>query len=354
MELPPLPPLNDKLHLLMRGPTLASNWVIPGMIMAGAYPGAQDDRENELQLKSILNKGVDEFVCLQAEVDEDIPEEEWRAGYALRPYFVDARKFSKKPLIWRHLPIVDGCAAQDDEVMEALLCDLLDDVKAGKVLYIHCLGGHGRTGIVVSLMLAVLYGLPVTEAFKRVQGYHDCRIEPQGVKSPQTVVQRSQVKRLLDKWKNNSKQQESEISAEVADDSAKEPQQPQVIIGKNGARGFAVPMMDRAASLPKIMKDESMDRAASLPKMMKDESTEQAIARMKAPVCKPVPSPPGSIVRSSSVPSLRNGPVLQRSISLHAHQPSPPFAARLCKGKAAGNGVAAIQMIRKSSAKPWT
>merc|ERR1719272_1615103 len=244
MDLPPLPPLNDKLHLQMRGPTLASNWVIPGLVMAGAYPGALDDRDNERQLKCILNKGIDTFVCLQAEVDDEIPEEAWRVGDGLRPYFVDARRISKTPLIWRHLPIMDGGAGADD-VMEALVCDLLDDLKKGRVLYVHCWGGHGRTGIVVCLLLAVLYGLPASEAFKRVQGYHDCRIEPQGVKSPSIVVQRSQVKRLLQKW--TQKQENPAPEAPDSKDIMLQADEPQLVIAQNGARGFVVSAMERSS-----------------------------------------------------------------------------------------------------------
>lgn len=338
MELPPLPPLNDKLHQLMRGPTLSSNWVVPGMVMAGAYPGALDDRENELQLKRVLNKGIDTFVCLQLELDDEILEEDWRHGNALRPYFVDARRYSKKPLIWRHLPILDGDAAPDD-LMEALVCDLLDDLKEGRVLYVHCWGGHGRAGIVVCLLLAALYGISVTEAFKRVQAYHDCRIEPQGVKSPTTVVQRSQVKRLLQKWAGHAQGSATENAVDKQLSSANE-EEPQVVIGKNGARGFVV---DRSCPTGA----PAMERAVSLPKMTKDESGELSLSRnhMKGPLSKPQPM-------LQSCPAMRNGATpIQRPISLHRSASATALATRLCTGRAAGTGAAAVQMIRKSAGK---
>jgi hypothetical protein len=64
-------------------------------------------------------------------------------------------------------------------------------------MYIHCWGGHGRTGTVVSIMLGLLYGLPPLDAMRWVQFCHDLRVAPMGVPSPQTEPQRLQVIRVL-------------------------------------------------------------------------------------------------------------------------------------------------------------
>lgn len=308
--------------------------------MAGAYPGLLEDQRNDLQLKMILNKGIDTFVCLQSEVDDEIPEEEWRAGNGLRPYFIDAKKLSKKTLIWRHLPIIDGGAA-DDDVMEALVCDLIDDVKAGRVLYVHCWGGHGRTGIVVCLMLAVLYGISAAEAFKRVQGCHDTRIEPQGVKSPTTVVQRSQVKRLLLKWKGNQESPAMESALDLEASSTKEAAAPQMVVGANGARGFVVSSTGRSASAPQMGNDDSSEISLRKHRMKGPPSTQQ-------PIC---------MQTGSNVQALQSRLVLrnsnstsQRQISMHPPTSASAVPLRICTGRAAGKGAAAVQMLRKSSA----
>lgn len=164
--------------------------------MCGPYPGAFEDRKNDQLLKCILSKGVDTFVCLQAEFYPDIPEEAWRAGIGLRPYFADAQRLSKKPLKWVQVPIVDGEIVADAVTATAVV-ELVEDLMAGRVVYLHCKGGHGRTGVIVCLILSYLYRISAAEALKRVQAYHDCRVEHQGTKSPQTVVQRDQVKRLV-------------------------------------------------------------------------------------------------------------------------------------------------------------
>jgi hypothetical protein len=41
----------------------------------------------------------------------------------------------------------------------ALAQKLVRDIAEGQVIYLHCWGGHGRTGTVVCIMLHLLYGV---------------------------------------------------------------------------------------------------------------------------------------------------------------------------------------------------
>ena len=50
------------------GPTPESNWVIPGILLVGAYPASQDDEETYELITSILKERTSTFVCLQQEV----------------------------------------------------------------------------------------------------------------------------------------------------------------------------------------------------------------------------------------------------------------------------------------------
>lgn len=70
-------------------------------------------------------------------------------------------------------------------------------VARGEVLYLHCWGGHGRTGTVVSIMLNLMYDLSAEEAMERCQHVHDVRRIPINVGSPQTEAQREQVRRVV-------------------------------------------------------------------------------------------------------------------------------------------------------------
>ena len=60
-----LPPLPRPPAKEMRGPTDWSNWVIPGRVIAGAYPASMDDADTEHVLTLLLELGINTFVCLQ-------------------------------------------------------------------------------------------------------------------------------------------------------------------------------------------------------------------------------------------------------------------------------------------------
>ena len=68
----------------MRGPLPWCNWAVPGRVLAGAFPASMDDEDTFGTLTTLLELGINSFVCLQSELSLDASEEEWRAGRALR------------------------------------------------------------------------------------------------------------------------------------------------------------------------------------------------------------------------------------------------------------------------------
>ena len=77
--------------------------------------------------------------------------------------------------------------------MLQLAKDLVQRLLDGENLYVHCWGGHGRTGTVISVMLGIIYDLNATAAMRWCQLCHDMRLCPMDVGSPQTIEQRQQV-----------------------------------------------------------------------------------------------------------------------------------------------------------------
>ena len=211
VSLPPLAQLPIANPEEYQGPTPWSNWVIKGVMMAGAFPAFESDAATETVLQRILELGIDTFVCLQAEFSLTVPEAVWRKGKGLRPYVRDAQKLLARPhqfgnskesniqqtrLDLLHLPIVDG-SITSDIALSRLADDCCQRIRKGQKLYVHCWGGHGRTGTLVAVVLSRLYGLTAPEALLYTQATHDTRKCPQGVRSPQTQVQIDQVRRII-------------------------------------------------------------------------------------------------------------------------------------------------------------
>ena len=106
--------------------------------------------------------------------DEGVTVEMWRSGNALRPYFHDVRMVvhnkvmfpdlqsfkivDRDALSFVHFPIRD-CGITDDERVLELSRTLVKAISEGEVIYLHCWGGHGRTGTLVCIMLHLMYSV---------------------------------------------------------------------------------------------------------------------------------------------------------------------------------------------------
>lgn len=197
------------------GPHDESNWVIPKKLIAGAFPGYTVDSENTESLIRLLNCGVNRFVCMQEEYDPLAKESEWRGtgtmyrkNLILRPYFADVERIlqtkTDRPTLktdvveaaFDHCPIKDGGIVADEIVFD-LAKKLVDAIRNGDVIYLHCWGGHGRTGVMVCLILHLMYGLNADESLHRCQLLHDIRKCYIAVSSPQTFEQKEQVRRII-------------------------------------------------------------------------------------------------------------------------------------------------------------
>ena len=183
------------------------------MLLVGAYPASQDDNETFDLLSSILKHSITKFVCLQEEYrTHGVTESMWRNGQALRPYFLDVQALvanrdripefdgydivHPSNLSFVHVPIRDCSVTDDGRVLE-LARTLVTAISQGERIYLHCWGGHGRTGTLVCIMLHLMYGLNPVDSMARCQMVHDLRQCPVVVGSPQTQTQRDQVTRVI-------------------------------------------------------------------------------------------------------------------------------------------------------------
>ena len=122
-------------------PIPQSYWVQNGVFLAGQYPGHEGDaRKARRKVQALVDAGVTGFVDLTHARDR------------MTPYEPLLNKLA--PLVARaHLPIRDMSVPQAPEQMRRIL-DFIDaEMARGGRVYLHCWGGHGRTGTVVGCWL---------------------------------------------------------------------------------------------------------------------------------------------------------------------------------------------------------
>ncbi|KAL6059046.1 MAP kinase phosphatase 6 [Balamuthia mandrillaris] len=180
----------------MKGPTDWSNWAVKDSLLVGAYP------KKMALLSSILEQGITRFVCLMT--DKELERQGTLYYYRAKQMLEENPKaFAQRSddLQYVHFPIYDRGVA-DDEVVISLVNDLRRWMHNGEKIYLHCRGGHGRTGTIVSILFGKHYGLSPQEAMDLCQRYHDTREDVSSnaaanFRSPESNPQRSQVFRIL-------------------------------------------------------------------------------------------------------------------------------------------------------------
>jgi len=131
-----------------------SYWVIPGKLLAGFYPGAKDPKEATIKLTALLNAGIRHVINLMEPDERDL------SGHRFVPYDEVMESIAAKMRIsitFDQLPIKD-LSVPTEQHMTRILNQIDLCKKHGKTVYVHCLGGIGRTGTVVGCYL-VRHGL---------------------------------------------------------------------------------------------------------------------------------------------------------------------------------------------------
>jgi len=129
-------------------PVPRSYWVRPGAFLAGEYPVHQHPDWTRRRLERFRSAGVSAFVDL-TEDGESVAYADLVGGWATH----------------RRFPIRDFSVPSVDE-MTAIL-EALDAALERGVVYVHCLGGSGRTGTVVGCWL-VRHGMACHEALATI------------------------------------------------------------------------------------------------------------------------------------------------------------------------------------------
>lgn len=162
-EMPPAP--------LARG-----YWVEPGRLLAGFYPGDQDEDIASEKIRALLQAGVTLFLDLTVE-GELVPYAGLLAELAPQNHARHIRR-----------PIVDGSVPSRSDLQFTL--DILERAMAlGECVYVHCWGGRGRTGTVIGTYL-VRRGLSGEQALAEIMRLRSRLPEKDRMQpSPETLEQ---------------------------------------------------------------------------------------------------------------------------------------------------------------------
>jgi len=205
-----LPPLNDDTAFTTTHDfSRTANWLIPGRVMCGHYPGACPSRQiSDEQVAENLAKietaGISMFVCLQDEIPpqdgiwpcDGIPKTSERAPLATGN-FKNYRTLAGMDTSYVHYLLPDLSIAKSLNDLDEIVCYLKERVINGDRLYIHCWGGRGRTGLISACLLGALFDeVTAEQALERVQRAYSLR-EPwrdDNKMSPETQEQKKQVR----------------------------------------------------------------------------------------------------------------------------------------------------------------
>lgn len=158
-------------------------WVLPDRLMAGEYPWRGQGDAAQRHLGSIIAAGVDHFIDLTCANELD--------PYA--PLLRDLAPAEGRQVGYERHPIVDLDVPHSPAHAEAILDRIDALLAAGRVPYVHCWGGVGRTGTVIGCWL-VRQGHSGEQALAVLAG-HWATVEKRTRhrRSPETEAQRRYV-----------------------------------------------------------------------------------------------------------------------------------------------------------------
>lgn len=139
-------PMNDPKACRTGTPFPDSYWVVPGRFLAGEYPRNLDESESLEKIRSLLSFDIKLFLDLTE------PGESSFSGAPLLEYDSLLEK-AGLPVEHKRFPIPDRGIASV-EAIKRILDEIDRNIGEGRPVYLHCWGGHGRTGLVAGCWLA--------------------------------------------------------------------------------------------------------------------------------------------------------------------------------------------------------
>jgi hypothetical protein len=117
-------------------------WVVPDKFLAGEYPRNFDEESSVGKVDALIHLGVRAFIDLTGPADP------------LEPYVHLLRPHAALGVSHQSFPIRDLSVPQSPQTTTAILDAIDKHLTLGRLVYVHCWGGVGRTGVIVGCWLA--------------------------------------------------------------------------------------------------------------------------------------------------------------------------------------------------------
>lgn len=170
-----------------KAPTDTSNWIIPGILIASDYPS-----KHKGNFRMYNDSRIDTYINLMTEKEISIS----KNIYGLQHY--KKKELSVEDGIVFYCPIPDRKVIEDSEVLK-LAKIIVSWLGLGKKILVHCLGGKGRSGTILGVVLALVYNIDYDEVLSMLARSFKTRIikgKYPTLWGPQTMSQRS-LKRII-------------------------------------------------------------------------------------------------------------------------------------------------------------
>ena len=164
---------------MMQTPIEQCYWVVPGQLIAGEYPRNLDDESSTEKIDALVNAGVTSFIDLTEESE-------------LKPYSHLINPDGSNGNSHQRFPIADVSVPESRETTIAVLDAIDVNIASGKLVYLHCWGGIGRTGLIVGCWLA-RSGLHGQSALERLQDLWQQCPKSARSKSPESAEQEAYI-----------------------------------------------------------------------------------------------------------------------------------------------------------------
>jgi len=118
-------------------------WVEPDRLLAGEYPGADDEDTTREMLSALLECGVRTFIDLTEKRDP------------LEPYdaLLQSEAAARGLTVAYHRKPIRDMGIPNAFKMREILTAIKASLDRGDAVYVHCYGGIGRTGTVIGCWL---------------------------------------------------------------------------------------------------------------------------------------------------------------------------------------------------------